>query len=131
MCSSDLQGYGWKDLVKQSSVLPYVGQDFYFEQNKGYLIYTSKDLTLTLDGWQNMDAKYQQLEDGWNLVGGSIYSKSSSTSALISNLKENEIDIQRVGIWANDLGSFIFNTQGDVQGIDIKIGENQGIFLKK
>ena len=125
------QGYGWEDLVKQSNVLPYVGQDFYFEQNKGYLIYTDKDLTLTMDGWQNPDTRYQQLEDGWNLVGGSIYSKSPSTSALISNLKENEIDIQRVGIWANDLGSFIFNTQGDVQGVDIKIEENQGIFLKK
>ena len=126
----NFQGYEWKDLVKQSEKVPFAGQDFYFEQNRGYLIVTKKNLTLKLDGWRNPQAQYHELEEGWNLVGGTIYSKPSKASALISSLKESNIEVNEVGVWAEDIGSFIFsNKEGDVQGADIQLVDNQGIFL--
>ena len=130
----NFQGYEWKDLVKQSEKIPFVGQDFFFEQNRGYLIIAKKDLVIELDGWKNPEAQYQDLEDGWNLVGGSIYSKPSKASSLISNLEQSNIDIDTVGVWAYDLGLFIFRREentGDVYGVDISLEDNQGIFIKK
>jgi len=129
----NFQGYEWKDLVMQSERVPFVGQDFYFEQNRGYLIVTNKSITLKLDGWRNPDAQYEQLEEGWNLVGGSIYSKPSKASTLISNLKDENIEINSVGVWAYDFNSLTVSNEkdGEVQGVDIDLTEQEAIFLKR
>ena len=129
----NFQGYEWKDLVKQSEKIPFAGNDFYFEQNRGYLIIADKSITLKLDGWRNPDAQYEELEKGWNLVGGSIYSNPSKASTLISNLKENDIEINSVGVWAYDFDSLKVSSEkdGEVQGVDIDLTKQDAIFLKR
>ena len=129
----NFQGYEWKDLVKRSEKITFAGTDFYFEQNRGYLIITDKSITLKLDGWRNSDAQYEELEKGWNLVGGSIYSKPSKASTLISNLKENDIEINSVGVWAYDFDSLKVSSEkdGEVQGVDIDLTTQDVIFLKR
>ena len=130
----NFQGYEWKDLVKQSSTLPFAGQDFFFEQNRGYLIITTKDTVLKLDGWRVSNLEYSELKDGWNLVGGVTYTKSKKASTLISDLSNKKIDIDIVGVWSYDLGTLIYRREqadGEVYGEDITLGNNQGVFIKK
>ena len=128
----NFEGYGWKDLIKKSEKLPFAGNDFFFEQNKGYLIVTTDATTLELDGWRDSSAKYSQLSDGWNLVGGTLYSKSYRASSLIQSLSREQINADTVGVWATDLGRFNYRKEesGNVYGEDIVLKSNEGVFIK-
>lgn len=126
------KGYSWKDLVKQSNKVPFVGNDFYLEQNMGYLIVVDTDLEISLDGWKDTLTLYPKLEKGWNLVNGSIYSNIPDTSSLISNISTEENS--SVAMWEDELNSIIiFKEENlkDVKGVSTKIDINEAIFLKR
>ena len=131
---ANFEGYEWKDIVKKSETVPFAGNDFVFKQNKGYLIISSEDTVLNIDGWKDSASKYLPLSEGWNLVGGSLYSKSYKASTLISNLKKSDIDVDVVAVWSKELGLFNYRREEEdstVYGDDLKLESNQGIFLKK
>ncbi len=130
----NFEGYEWKDLVKKSEELPFAGNDFYLKQNKGYLIVSSEEFVLELDGWKDSSAKYLEIQPGWNLVGGSLYTKSSKASSLISAMEKNSIDIDTVGVWSKELARFNYRREeedGQIFGDDVKLESNSGIFLRK
>lgn len=130
----DFQGYEWKNLVKKSEKLPFAGEDFYFEQGKGYLVVSEEDIKIELDGWRDTNQKYSVLDEGWNLVGGSVYGKSYRASVLISNLINSDIEVNTVAVWSYELGRFSYRkeeAQGETYGEDINLVSNQGIFLKR
>lgn len=128
----NFEGYGWKDLIKKSEKLPFAGNDFFFEQNKGYLIITTDVTEIEFDGWKDSAAKYSKLSEGWNLVGGTLYSKSYRASSLIQALSKEEINVDTVGVWATDLGRFNYRKEEgtNVYGEDILLKNNEGVFLK-
>ena len=131
---ANFEGYQWKDIVKKSETVPFAGNDFIFKQNRGYLIVSSEDVVLNIDGWKDSASKYLSLNEGWNLVGGSLYSKSYKASTLISNLKKSEIDVDIVAVWSKELGLFNYRREeedGATYGEDLKLESNQGIFIKK
>jgi hypothetical protein len=128
----NFEKYGCKDLIKKSEKLPFAGEDFIFEQNKGYLLVSANDITIEFEGWKDSSAKYLELYDGWNLVGGDIYTKSYNVSSLINSLRKNEIFVDTVGVWNIQTGMFDYRREdaNNIYGEDIKLGGNQGIFLR-
>jgi hypothetical protein len=134
MLIGNFEGYDWKDLIKQSDSMPFAGEDFELKQNKGYLVVVSENSVLEIDGWKDLKAKYIKLDEGWNLVGGHLYSQSYNASGLIRELKSNEIEVQTVGMWTPEIGMFTYrieNNQGEVFGEDFRLTRNHGIFLRK
>lgn len=130
----NFKGYEWKDLLKKSETLPFAGKDFYLEQGRGYLVIASEDTKIEIDGWRDSSQKYVALDEGWNLVGGSVYGKSYRASTLISNLRNSDIEVDTVAVWSYELGRFNYRkeeAEGETYGEDIKLVNNQGIFLKK
>ena len=129
----NFEGYEWKDLIKKSEKLPFAGSDFYFEQNKGYLIVSSEAVTIELDGWKDSTLKYSELNNGWNLVGGTLYTKSNKASSLIQSLSTENISVDTVGVWSTELGRFNYRREeeSNIYGEDITLKSNEGIFLKK
>lgn len=128
----NFEGYGWKDLIKKSEKLPFAGNDFFFEQNKGYLIITTDATTIEFDGWRDPTPKYSKLNDGWNLVGGTLYTKSARASSLIQALSKENIEVDIIGTWVTDLGRFNYRKEEgpNIYGEDILLKNNEGIFLK-
>ncbi len=129
----NFQEYAWKDLIKKSEKLPYAGNDFSLEQNKGYLVVVSKDTNIELGGWKKSSTEYSQLIDGWNLVGGSLYTKSYKASALIKSLAEKNLQVNTVAIWNLQTGMFNYRRESneDVYGEDITFKTNEAIFLHR
>ena len=128
----NFKGYEWKDLIKKSEKLPFAGNDFYFEQNKGYLIISDNSSVIEISGWKDSSTKYTQLDNGWNLVGGYIYTKSYKASTLIKSLKENSISVNTVGLWNTQTGMFNYMKQdgSNVYGEDLQLKSSDGIFLR-
>lgn len=128
----NFEGYGWKDLIKKSEKLPFAGNDFTLEQNKGYLVITNKDTTIEFDGWKKSSAEYSNISDGWNLVGGTLYTKSYRASSLIKSLAGKSISVDTVGVWNLQTGMFSYRKEEGEQiyGEDITLKANEAIFLR-
>lgn len=124
------EGYAWINLVSKSENLPYSGTDFALIQNNGYLIITNKDIKITLDGWKDRDAQYSEIKEGWNLVGGSLYTSNSSASRLIENLNQKGINIESVAKWNLDTGHFDYRVEKDEDyGEDFRLVSNEALFI--
>ena len=123
--------YEWKDLIKQSQSIPFAGNDFELKQNKGYLIITDKDITLELSGWKDDSLQYDKYTTGWNLVGGTHYTKSSVASSLVDTLAQSNILVDTVAVWNTQTAMFNYRRKESTQiyGEDFSLKENEGIFL--
>ena len=123
----------WENILVRADSVPYAGDDFTLEQSKGYLINVKKDITISLGGWLNPITVYYPVNRGWNLVGGSLYSKSLTASKLISDLRGKSLDVDTVSVWSYELGSFIFRSEEgeDIYGDDFSLNDSIGIFLKQ
>ncbi|MGI6423636.1 MAG: fibronectin type III domain-containing protein [Candidatus Dojkabacteria bacterium] len=130
----DFEAYDWKSLVKRSADLPFAGNDFSLVQSKGYLIVSSADIVLEVDGWRDSSSTYAQPSQGWNLVGGSLYTNARSASGLISKLEKSSIDIDTVATWSYELGRFQYRREESnesIYGEDFTLQSAQGIFIRK
>lgn len=58
----------WNNLISKSETEPFSGQDFYFQQAKGYLFILDQDITINIYGWNNSEEFKASLERGWNFV---------------------------------------------------------------
>lgn len=123
----------WSHLVKRSDTLPFAGEDFSLEQNNGYLIISESNIELSLGGWKDKSASYKDLSEGWNLVGGSIYTRSGSASKVLDSLSKNGLDVSTVSKWDVNLGRFNYRTEDkdlEEYGENFKILSTDGIFLR-
>lgn len=129
---ADFGSYEWKNIVKRGATVPFAGVDFELDQNKGYLIISNKDISITMDGWKDSNVTLSTLNTGWNLVGGSLYTSKATSSNLIDTLNNSEINVATIAIWNNDTAHFDYRnqTEDQIYGEDIRLSENQGIFIK-
>lgn len=129
---ANFKEYEWQDIVIKTSTIPYAGNDFTFEQNRGYLFTVSEDITITLDGWKNSVVYYDDFDKGWQLVGGTLYTQSGWASKLISDLKLNNIDIETVAIWSNEVGFFNYRREEgeEIYGEDVPLEDTKGVFIR-
>lgn len=58
----------WIHLISKSDTSPFLGQDFYFEQFKGYFFVLEKDIEINISGWINSEVLKPSLDRGWNFV---------------------------------------------------------------
>ncbi len=122
----------WSNLIQRSESSPYVGQDFYFQHGKGYLVISTQDILVTLDGWEKEIYDSPKLTKGWNLVGGEIFLTARKSSKLITELKKEIENIQGVGVWSNELESLIYKYEDELPLYDdISLESNQAVFVKR
>lgn len=81
----NFQDNEWTHLISKSESSPFLGQDFYFEQSKGYLFILDQDITINISGWINSEALTPTLDKGWNFV------LSQSVSSDDNNLKYQDV----------------------------------------
>jgi len=129
---ANFQNYEWIDIIVDSEGIPFAGKDFEVLQNSGYLLISDRALTISLDGWTDSNLGMKKLDEGWTLVGGSIYTEYKDASSLISMLKEKGFEIDTVALWSNELSSFIYRRELDkkVYGENIAFPSNVGFFLR-
>ncbi len=109
----------WSQLISRSEENPFSGQDFYFEQSRGYLFIVDEDITINVFGWNNSEALTPILEKGWNFI--------LSDSLL-------NIDIEKIGTWSEEKESLSYDIDKeyeDVLGIKTESSINQAVFILK
>lgn len=120
----------WRDLVKSSISTPYVGQDFFFEQEKGYLITAERDIVITLKGWNKQNESLSELSKGWNLVSGIKLTEDANTLELLSKVKQKIEDFSLLGVWSDESGSLVY-TDREGSNNNIPFKRNQAVFIKR
>ena len=69
---------------------------------------------------------------GWNLVPSSVFDNKGRTSyAILKNLEFNKI--KQIGQWQDSKSLFeytIKNDKNEIYGKELKIGDQDGIFIK-
>jgi hypothetical protein len=117
----------WINILKKDK-----GQDFEIVGNYGYLIITSKDTTVTLNGPKSMltDIKWSEYL-GWNLFDNTVFSNSNA-SALVTGFKS--ANINTVAYWDSTLGRFEYYSkdklESGIYGKDFSTKDIDSIFLR-
>jgi hypothetical protein len=122
----------WQDMIVRTESIPFAGEDFPFEQNRGYLIIAEDDLTMNLQGWIESTVDYEQVSEGWLLVGGNLYTKSEWASKLIADLQSKKIPAMTVAVWSSDTGYFYYRREDgkEIHGEDVELEDTKGIFIR-
>ncbi len=129
---ANFKNYDWIDIIVNSDDIPFAGNDFELKQNFGYLLFSDKDMKISIDGWVDSSVGLSNLNKGWTLVGGSIYTSNKDASNLILKLNEKGLNIDTVAVWSNELSSFTYRMEekGEVYGENIYLPKNSGVFLR-
>lgn len=119
----------WKNIVQNTSKRPTKGKNFKLKQFKGYIVISSSDTQISIEG-REYDRKLEdKFDEGLNLISTLNYNTSSE---LINGFKDDGINILGVSTWSNSISNFesFVIDNGIDYGKDIKIDSKQGVFIK-
>ena len=113
----------WSPLISKSESNPFSGQDFYFEQSKGYLIISDEEIDIDIFGWNNSEGLLPDLQKGWNFV---------HSGSITNQLSIPKLSVDKMAVWSNEKESFVFgidNQYEDVLGVQTKESKYQAVFI--
>ncbi len=108
------------------------GTDFNLEPGESYMIISLEKLDIEIMGYKGGAAPSITTMVGWNLVPSSIFSGKANTS--IDILQSTEFaNISQIAQWDRGYSLFEYtlkNNKNEVYGENLKIAEQEGIFIK-
>jgi len=120
----------WIQVVKYQDGKIY-GNDFELDSNKSYMVISLQEAEFNLTGYRGASLDISKLS-GWNLVPSYLFDNKGYTSyEILKNLEFNKI--KQIGQWQDSKSLFeytIKNDKNEIYGEELKIGNQNGIFIK-
>ncbi|MHC1716301.1 MAG: hypothetical protein AB9915_00165 [Candidatus Dojkabacteria bacterium] len=108
------------------------GEDFNLDPGETYLIISTDDVTIPVQGYKSTSTLELNKLKGWNLISSSLLKSSSDSSkSILQNTSFTYIN--QVAQWQDKQGLFKYTVRDSVNqifGEDLKISNNQGVFVR-